>query len=67
MNPFVLFASSNETDRRALIIGIVILLVLFLSSGLIGGALRFLFLRQSDRAEGMINDVVRAHVVNTPK
>ena len=24
MNPFVLFASSNETDRRALIIGIVI-------------------------------------------
>ena len=67
MNPFVLFASSNETDRRALIIGIVILLVLFLIIGLIGGALRFLFLRQSDRAEGMINNVVRAHVVNTPK
>ena len=28
MNPFVLFASSNETDRRALIIGIVMIIVI---------------------------------------
>lgn len=57
----------SEADRRSLIVGLIILVVLFLFVGLFGGLCRFIFLRQADRAEGFIDNVVRAHVVNTPR
>lgn len=57
----------SEADRRSLIIGLVILVILLLFVGLFGGLCHYIFERQADRAEGFIDNVVRAHVVNTPK
>lgn len=66
MKVWIILASS-ETDRRSLVVSIVILVILFLFLGLLGGLWRFVFNRQADRAEGFLNNVVRAHVVKNGK
>ena len=55
----------SETDKRAFVIAIVIAIILFLILGLIGVAVRHTMLAQAKRADSMMYDVVKTHVVTT--
>ena len=68
MNPFVLASISlSDTDRRVLVIALIIILIAFLLAALIGIAIRHTMLYQSKRADAFMHDVAVTHVVATPK
>ena len=57
----------SETDKKALIVLAVILVIAFLLLGLIGMAIRATMNYQSRRADSMMHDVTVTHVVDTPR
>ncbi len=57
----------SDNDRRALIILVIILVVLMLIIGLIGMAIRKVMQIQAARIDTMMHDVVKTHVVDSPK
>lgn len=64
-----LFASIqlSDTDRKALIILLIVFVILLLVIGLIGVAIRQTMLYQARRADTMMHDVATTHVINNPK
>ena len=60
-------AMQNEADHRALVIGIIILVVLFFFIGLIGMAIRAIMSIQTKRIETAMSDVTKTHVVKNTK
>ena len=64
-----LFASItlSDTDKRALVILLILLVVALLFIGLIGMAIRGTMIHQSKRADAMMHDVAKAHVINNPR
>lgn len=62
-----LFISLSETDKRALIILVILLVVFLILIALIGVAVRKTMIYQSKRADTMMHDVTITHVVDTPK
>ena len=54
----------SETDRRALIILLVILVLVVLLIGLFGVAVRTIMKYQAKRADTMMSDVARTHVID---
>ncbi len=68
MRPFVLASITlSDTDRRVLVIALVIVLILFLLAALIGIAIRHTMLYQSKRADAFMHDVAVTHVITNPK
>ena len=59
--------SLSDTDRRVLVIALIIILIAFLLAALIGIAIRHTMLYQSKRAEAFMHDVAVTHVVATPR
>ena len=69
MNLFRVFASVtlSETDKKALIILLTVLVLLVLVLGLIGMAMRQTMFYQARRADTMMHDVAVTHVIDNPK
>ena len=63
MNLFILL---SESDKKALIVLLVIAMVLFLIIGLLGVAVRKTMIYQGKKADNMLHDVAITHVVDTP-
>lgn len=61
---FIVYLS--ESDKKALIVLLVIAMVLFLIIGLIGVAVRKTMIYQGKKADNMLHDVAITHVVDTP-
>lgn len=57
----------SETDRRALVIFLIIAVVVFIIIALIGYAIRKTMAYQMKRADTFMHDVTITHVVNNPK
>lgn len=55
----------SDTDKRVFVIAIIIAIVLFLVLGLIGVAVRHTMMAQAKRADSMMYDVAKTHVVNS--
>lgn len=57
----------SETDRKALIVLLILLVLLILIIGLIGMAVRATMKYQAKRADTMMHDVVKTHVIDSTK
>ncbi len=57
----------SETDRKALIVLLILLVLLILIIGLIGMAVRATMKYQAKRADTMMHDVAKTHVVDSTK
>ena len=57
----------NENDRRAVLVLVIILMVLFLIIGLLGMGIRAAMQYQGKAADTMMYNVSMTHVVNSPK
>ena len=55
----------SDTDKRVAIIAVVIAIVAFFLVAAIGIAVRRMMIHQSKRADSMMYDVVKTHVVTT--
>ena len=64
-----LFASIqlSDTDKKALIILLVLLVIAFLIIGLLGVAIRATMQHQAKRADSMMHDVTVTHVIDNPR
>ena len=64
-----LFASItlSDTDKKALIVLLIILIVGLLFLGLVGMAIRGTMLHQAKRADAMMHDVAKTHVIDNPR
>lgn len=57
----------SDTDKKALIILLIFLIIAFLIIGLIGMAIRAVMRYQAKRADSMMHDVTVTHVIDTPR
>lgn len=57
----------NENDRRLLVIFLIVLLVLFIILGLVGMAIRSLFISQGKRVDNELHDAVVYRVIGSPE
>ena len=62
-----LFIALSETDKRALIILVILLVVFLILVALIGIAVRKTMMYQAKRADVFMHDVTISHVVDSPK
>ena len=64
-----LFASIqlSDTEKKALIILLILLVIAFLIIGLLGVAIRATMIHQSKRADSMMHDVTVTHVIDNPR
>lgn len=67
MNKFLASIQLSETDRKALIVLLILLVLIILVIGLIGMAVRATMKYQAKRADTMMHDVVKTHVVDSTK
>lgn len=63
MNHIILL---SESDKKALIVLLIIAMVLFLLIGLLGIAIRKTMIHQSKKADTLMHDAAITHVVDTP-
>jgi hypothetical protein len=64
---FLISLEMNDNDRRALLVLVIILLILLLIIGLIGMGIRWIIMRQADKADNLMYDVTVSHVINNPR
>lgn len=57
----------SDTDKKALIILLVILVIALLVIGLLGMAIRATMIHQAKRADSMMHDVAISHVIDNPR
>lgn len=67
ISSFFTVMAMSETDKRALIIVAIILVIFLFLLGLIGALIRYIFTKQSEVAETMMYDVVVTNVVTEVK
>lgn len=67
MNRFLASIQLSETDRKALIVLLILLVLLILIIGLIGMAVRATMKYQAKRADTMMHDVAKTHVIDNTK
>lgn len=67
MNRFLASIQLSETDRKALIILLILLVLLVLVIGLIGMAINATMKHQAKRADAMMYDVSKTHVINSTR
>ena len=64
---FLISLEMSDNDRRALLILVIILLILLFIIGLIGMGIRWIIMRQADKADDLMYEVTVAHVINNPR
>ncbi len=57
----------SDTDKKALIILLILLIIAFLIIGLLGVAIRAAMNHQAKRADSMMHDVTVTHVIDNPR
>ena len=67
IHPIYATLQLSETDKKAIIILLVFLVIAFLLIGLIGVAIRLVMRWQAKRTDTMLYDAVVTHVVDSPK
>ncbi|MBR1847047.1 MAG: hypothetical protein IJ787_04975 [Bacilli bacterium] len=67
MNRVLASIQLSDTDRKALIVLIILLVVLVLIVGLIGMAINATMKHQAKRADAMMHDVAKTHVVDSTR
>jgi len=57
----------NDTDKKALIILLILMVIALLFVGLLGMAIRAVMSHQAKRADNMMHDVTKSHVIDNPR